>query len=99
MSTYLVVDVTVKIPELFKEYVRKSQPLVAKHGGNYLVRGGDIEIREGTWDPQRLVVVEFTNKENARSFLDDPDYQRVAAIRHEAATTNMIIADGYEAAP
>lgn len=98
MSTYLVVDVTVKNPELFKEYARRSQPLVEKYGGTYLVRGGEVEIQEGTWDPQRLVVVQFTGRENASSFLNDPDYRRIAAIRHEAATTNMITVDGYQVA-
>ncbi len=94
MSTYLVVDVTVHDPEMFKDYARKAQPYVEKYGGVYLVRGGEVEVQEGTWIPQRLVVVEFPSKENAKAFLADPGYLPVAAIRHEAASTNMIIVDG-----
>jgi uncharacterized protein (DUF1330 family) len=98
MSAYLVVDIAVHDPEMFKEYARKSQPLVEKHGGVYLARGGEVDIQEGTWSPQRLVVVEFPTKEKAKAFLADPGYLPVAALRHEAATTNMIIVDGFQPA-
>ncbi len=68
MSTYLIVDITVHNPEMFKEYARKAQPFVEKHSGVYLVRGGEVQILEGTWSPQRLVVVEFPDKESAKEF-------------------------------
>ena len=97
MSSYLVVDITVHDPEMFKDYARQSQPYVEKYGGIYRVRGGEVEIQEGTCGPQRLVIVEFPSKENANAFLADPDYLPIAAIRHEAATTNMITVDGYQA--
>ncbi len=97
MSTYLVVDITVHDPEMLKEYARKSQPFVEKHGGIYLVRGGEVEIQEGTWNPQRLVVVEFPTKDSVKAFLADPGYMPIAAIRHGAATTNMVIVDGLQA--
>ncbi len=96
MSTYLIVDITVHNPEMFKEYVREAQPFVEKHSGVYLVRGGEVQITEGTWSPQRLVVVEFPDKESVKNFLADPGYQPIAAIRHEAANTNMVIVDGYQ---
>lgn len=97
MSAYIVVDISVHDLELFKAYARKSRPLVEKHGGRYLVRGGDAAIHEGTWKPERLVVVEFPGREEAFAFLSDPEYQPVATMRHDAATTNMIVVDGYEA--
>ena len=98
MSAYLVVDIIVINPELFREYAQQSQPFVEKHGGAYLVRGGDVEIQEGAWNPERLVVVEFPTKENAKAFLTDPGYRPVAALRHEAAVSNMVIVDGYQVA-
>ncbi len=94
MSAYLVVDVTVQDPELFKSYALQSKPLVEKHGGIYRVRGGEVEVREGSWQPQRLVIVEFPIQAHARAFLADPDYQPVAAIRHAAAASNMVIVAG-----
>jgi uncharacterized protein (DUF1330 family) len=68
---------------------------IEKHGGIYHVRGGEVETKEGSWNPQRMVVLEFPNKAKAQAFLEDPGYQPVAAIRHEAATTNMVLAEGF----
>ncbi len=97
MSAFLVVDITVHDPDLYMDYVRKAPPFIEKHGGIYRVRGGEVETQEGSWGPQRLVVVEFPSREKARAFLADPGYQTVAAIRHQAATTNMVVVDGWSA--
>ena len=97
MSVYLVVDITVRDLEMYKEYVRKAPSYIEKYGGIYRVRGGEVEILEGEWSPQRLVVVEFPTREKAKAFLNDPGYQAVAAIRHQAAITNMVLADGWPA--
>ena len=97
MSAFLVVDITVHDPDMYKEYVSKVPPFIEKYGGIYRVRGGETETQEGTWSPQRLVVVEFPTREKAKAFVADPGYQPVAAIRHKAATTNMVIAEGWPA--
>ena len=95
MSAYLIADITVHNPEMYQEYVSKAPPFIEKHGGVYRVRGGTVEAQEGMWSPQRLVVVEFPTREKAEAFLADPGYQSAAALRHQAATTNMILADGW----
>lgn len=95
MGAFLIADITVHDMELYKEYVKQVPGFIAKHGGQYRVRGGDAETREGNWRPQRLIVLEFPSRASALAFLEDPGYQPVAAIRHAAATTNMVIADTY----
>ena len=96
MSAYLIADITIHDPDKFMEYVKAVPAFIEKHGGAYLVRGGEPEAREGDWQPKRLVVLQFPSRENAEAFLQDPGYQPVAAIRHQSATTNLILADGYE---
>jgi len=50
---------------------------------------------EGKWQSERLIVLEFPSVAHARSFLEDPEYQPVADIRHASASTNLVIAEGY----
>ena len=97
MATYLIADITVHNPERYRDYVRQVPAFIEKHQGSYAVRGGEVEIREGDWQPQRLIVLEFPDKEHANAFLDDPEYQAVAAIRHAAATTNLVLVDSNNA--
>ncbi len=95
MSAYLIVDIEVHDTERYAEYVKQVPKFIEKHEGKYLVRGGATEVKEGTWTPNRLVVLEFPSRAHAESFLDDPGYAPVAAIRHAAATTRLVLAEGF----
>jgi uncharacterized protein (DUF1330 family) len=94
MAAYLVVDIDVHDPEAYREYAAQVPPLVARHGGTYLVRGGAHETLEGTWAPNRMVVLQFPDAVAARAFVDDPDYAPVKAIRHRASASNMVLVEG-----
>jgi len=96
MSAYLIVDITIHDTERYQDYVRQVPALIEKHQGIYLIRGGEVEIKEGNWRPHRVIVLQFPSRQQANAFLEDPDYQPVAAIRHAAATTNAILVEGYK---
>ena len=95
MSAYLIVDITIHDPDRYQDYVRQVPVFIEKHKGSYLVRGGEVEVKEGGWRPQRVIVLEFPDTRHASAFLEDPEYQAVAAIRHAAATTNAVLVEGY----
>ena len=94
MSAYIIADITVHDLEQYKEYAGLAPGFVEKHQGKYMVRGGETDVVEGNWRPQRLVVVEFPSKEHAHAFLQDPDYQSIAALRHAATTSNLLVVEG-----
>ncbi len=94
MTAYLIVDIDVHDMDAYQTYIGQVPPLVAKHGGEYLVRGGNPRTIEGTWSPSRVVVLRFPTEAAARAFNDDPDYAPVKAIRHGAARTEMVLVDG-----
>jgi uncharacterized protein (DUF1330 family) len=46
---------------------RKLVPdTVEKYGGRFAVRGGTFEVREGHWQPQRIVLLEFPGMDAVR---------------------------------
>ena len=96
MSAYLVVDIDVHDLDQYQGYVSQAPDYVKRHGGKYVVRGGNVEVVEGEWQPTRLVVVEFPSREQARAFLDDAEYQSVADIRRASTRSNMILVDGFD---
>lgn len=98
MAAYIIADITIHDTDQFMEYVRLVPAFIEKHGGRYIVRGGEPEAQEGNWQPQRLVVIEFQSRSDALAFLNDPDYQPVASIRHAAAATNLIVTEGFQPA-
>lgn len=94
MSAYLIVDISIHDQQQYLEYVKRVPPLVDKHGGDYLIRDGNPITLEGNWQPERLVVLRFPCNQSARAFLDDPDYAPVKSIRHQAASTNLVLVEG-----
>ena len=94
MAAYLIVDVAVHDADTYKTYAAQVPPLVTRHGGTYLVRGGAHEVIEGSWTPDRIVVLQFPDAVAARAFNDDPEYAPIKAIRHRAATSHMVLVEG-----
>ena len=94
MAAYVIVDIEVTNPEAYEEYRKQVPPLVAKYGGKYLTRGGEMEMLEGNWTPKRLVVIEFPSFQRAKEFYDSDEYRPVKEIRLNATNSNMVLVDG-----
>jgi uncharacterized protein (DUF1330 family) len=94
MSVYVIVDIEVLNPAGYEDYKRLAPPAVQLYGGKYLARGGHTETLEGTWNPKRLVILEFENKEAATAWLNSPEYAPARQLRQTYAQTNMILVEG-----
>jgi uncharacterized protein (DUF1330 family) len=92
---YLVVDARSSDPERMVEYRRLAQIAVAHYGGRYLVRGAPYETLEGSWQPQRLVVLEFPGMEAARTFYDSPEYRAAREARAGVSDFDMLLVEAY----
>lgn len=64
--------------ESLARYSRQTAELLARHGGEYLVRGGPLELLEGSWpDERRVVVSRWPSLEALRAFWSSSDYQQM----------------------
>jgi uncharacterized protein (DUF1330 family) len=94
MAAYLLVDCSVTNPAQYEDYKRLAQAAVMQYGGRYIVRGGETVVLEGSWQPNRVVVLEFPDLQRARAFYDSPEYKAARAARAGAATMNMVAVAG-----
>lgn len=94
MTAYVIAQIEVTDPAQFEEYRRQVPATIATYGGRYIVRGGDSETLEGTWQPKRVVVLEFPDRARARAWWSSQEYAPVKAIRERAARTQLIAIDG-----
>lgn len=95
MAGYVLAQVTITDLEKFKEYQKQVPAVIAKHNGEYLVRGGDTEVREGEFADARMVILRFPSLDAARAWYDSEDYAGPKALRKAAAVTNLMILDGF----
>jgi uncharacterized protein (DUF1330 family) len=96
MPAYVVVSVEVKDPVRYEDYKRMVPPSLQAYGGRFIVRGGAVHVKEGTWTPKRLVILEFPSLERAQAWYDSPEYQEAKALRHATASADLLMVDGLQ---
>lgn len=94
VPAYVVIDVESTDDEKAARYRELSGPSVEKHGGRFIVRGGALEVLEGTWHPARIVVIEFASADAARAWYESDDYREARAVREGAGEWRMVVVDG-----
>ncbi len=94
MTAYVIVDINVTDPIRYEDYKKLAAPTVELYGGKYIARGGKTETLEGDWSPTRLVILQFDNSEQAKSWLNSTEYSEARALRHETAISSMVVIEG-----
>jgi len=94
MTAYVIVDIEVTDPAGYEAYKKLAPAAVKLFGGKYLARGGPHETLEGDWRANLLVILEFPTVDQAKTWLDSPEYAPARALRHKYARTNMVVVEG-----
>ena len=91
---YVVAQITVTDPDAYPAYMEKVKPVIARFGGEFLVRGGRSQSYEGTPPGERTVVVRFPSYEKAMEWYHSEDYAEAKAMRMAASTSVQTIVEG-----
>ena len=95
MAAYFIVDVKeITDPQLYAEYRKDVNATLELYGGRFLVRGGAYKTVEGTWEAQRLVVVEFADVAAFERWYHSPEYTRILPLRLKASTGRSVVVEG-----
>ena len=94
MSAYVIVQTDITDPERYEQYKAASPPAIAAGGGRFLVRGGELVVLEGDWQPTRLVVLEFEDLAAAKRWYESEVYQEAKKLREGAAHLGMVAVQG-----
>jgi uncharacterized protein (DUF1330 family) len=94
MAAYVAVEISINDMSIYERYKTLAPPSIAAYGGRYLLRGGKVTTLEGSWKPDRFVILEFPSAEAASSWWSSPEYAEAKALRQSCATTDMILLDG-----
>ena len=87
MPAYLVVEHIITDAAKFEEYRVKVGPMIAKHGGRYLTRGGSHKMPEGGhWKPERVVIIEFPDMASLNAWYTSAEYEPLIALRKQSTS-------------
>lgn len=93
-SGYIIANVTVTNPAQYEEYRKWSSAAMQAHQAEVCIRGGRIEVLEGDWAPERLVILKFPSFEAAKAFAASPEYGKARTARQGAAIMRMLAVEG-----
>lgn len=93
-SGYIIANVVVTNPVQYEDYKKWSTAAMQAHGAEVCVRGGKVEVIEGDWAPERLVILKFPSMAAALTFANSPEYGKARDSRQGAAIMKMIAVEG-----
>ncbi len=102
---YVILEITVHDDATYARYREAVAPIIAAHGGRYLVRSGaarfddppasGVVSPEGEWHPDRIIVLQFDARADFDGLVASAEYRAVAPLRAASATTRSIVVNGY----
>lgn len=97
MSAYVVVEFTVKDPDVYREqYAATAGKTAVDHGAEVLA-AGNWELLDGETGLSSGVVVQFPDHEAAVNWYNSPEYQALIDVRGAAMDARFRLLDGLPA--
>lgn len=95
MAAYMIVFAEVKDRQRFiTEYAAPTAALIARFGGEYVLRAPGVESLEGgKFDGASAVISKWTDKAAIRRFWDSPEYEALKLARKLLADAHVMIVE------
>ena len=96
MAAYFICTMTIHDTETYRKYTALTPATLARYDGRFLTRGDTVQTVEGPPFTERLVLIEFPDRDTALAWYHDADYQSAAEFRRLASTGRMILQAGRD---
>ena len=92
MAVYWIGAHEIIDPMVFQDYLRQVVPLIERFGGRYLTKTGSMQILEkAAWRPDRVVIVEFSDRAAFDAWYNSPEYQPLLALRQQSCRDLLVV--------
>jgi len=94
MSAYVIVEFTVKDPDVYREKYAGNAGKSAKEYGAEILANSNWEILDGAPMLSSGVIVQFPDHETALRWYNSPEYQQLIEVRGVAMDVRFSLLDG-----
>ena len=92
MSATMIIQVKVKDPAGFRDYLDKSKAIASRHGAELLFVGTPEKSLAAEGHPHDLaVVVRFPDPGAVEAWYGSPDYQAIVGLREQSSHQVMTV--------
>jgi len=85
MSVYVIVQLTVHDRNRYDVYAGQLVATMTQHGGKVLVADDAPRVLEGEWSGNRVVMLQFPDRDAFRTWAGSPEYQAIVGDRHASS--------------
>ncbi len=96
MPACLIARVDVTDWDRYRQYTQATPGVIAKFGGRFVARGGQMVTFEGPAETRRVVIIEFPSLDQLKTFYQSAEYAEVKKLRAGAATGQFLAVEGLE---
>ena len=91
MKVYAVIEVKIKDPTKFGEYVKGHLPTITQYGGKFLFEGQKMKDVEGSSDWMLAIVQEWPSEEAFKNWWNSPEYKPWKQMRPQGADVKLTL--------
>lgn len=91
---YVVDEVEITDPAVYKIYVARQVPLIKSFGGRFLVQGGATNSIEGAPPAPRVVIYVFESADQLQAWRDGPEEKELIAMRDRSSHFRSFSVEG-----
>ena len=95
MSVYALAQLHIHDPEPYGRYMARFMPILEKYHGKLLAADEAPRVLEGQWwDRNKVVLMEFAEKEAFKAWATSPEYTEIAKDRKAGADAVVLLIKG-----
>jgi uncharacterized protein (DUF1330 family) len=95
MTVYIIAQLKFTQRELYNRYQSRFADVFRKFKGKVLVADEYPVVMEGSWERDKVVILEFPNDAAAQEFHNSPEYQAIAVDRKAGADAVVLAVRGF----
>jgi uncharacterized protein (DUF1330 family) len=99
MTVYALAQLRIHDPERYGRYMSRFMPVLDKYSGKLLAADETPRVLEGQWwDRNKVVLMQFDDKEAFRAWVTSPEYTEIAEDRKAGADAVVLLIKGFAGA-
>ena len=91
MTFYVLAQLTIHDRARYDRYAGEFMNVLNRFEGRLLAADESPEVLEGNWPHEKVVLIEFSSRDEATRWMNSAEYRRISVDR-EAATTATVLA-------
>lgn len=96
MTVYALAQLRIHDREPYERYMSRFMPVLTKYNGRLLASDETPRVLEGKWwDRNKVVLMEFADKDAFRAWATSPEYSEIAEDRKAGAEAVVLLIKGF----